>query len=159
MFIAFVVAAVGIAGCGGGGSSGKADESNYAARQSVVEALKSDRELDQGARDAIAAMSANAIPFQQGMDTLTGQTKTLLALIADVAARPRATNRYLSMAQTRVESYLRDRVFQIESTLGAQSPPEAQATYESGKATLDRARNDVRGMLFKYDPTLEKTVP
>ena len=147
-----------IAVCGQSASE-NSSETDYAARRSVIDALRSDRELDQSAAGTIAAMNANSVALQQGMDTLSAQTKSLLALIEEVTAIPKASNRYLSMAQERVETYLRDRVFQIESTIGAQSPQQAQATYQSSKATLDEARNDVRGMLFEYDPGLENTVP
>lgn len=159
LLVALAAALALLAGCGGGGGDGKASEANYAASRSVTDALLAERKLDDSARSTLAAMSANTLPLAQGMDTLTAQTRTLLGLIEDVAAKPRASNKDLSKAQDQVESYLRERVFQLEAIIGAQSPQEAQATYDGGKPKLENARNDVRTLLFRYDPSLEKSVP
>lgn len=148
-----------LAGCGGGGGGNQAEEANYAASRTVVDALASDRKLDQAARDTIAGAVSGAVPFQQTTDTLAAQTRELLALIEEVASSPRAKNQFLTRAQERLATYLRERVFQIESTLGAQSPQEAQAIYDGAKANLDKVRDDVRGMLFEYDDTLKNSVP
>ena len=144
------------AGCGGGSKTPDAD---YAAARSVIRALAAERTLDGRATDALSAASSGAVPPQQSTDALSAQTGELLALIEEVSAPPKARNPHLARARERLKTYLRERVFQIESALGAASPQEAQAAYEAAKATLDMVRDDVRGMLFAYDPKLEKTVP
>ncbi len=143
-------------GCGGGV---KTPETDYAAARTVVRALAAEKALDGVAVDALAAATAGSVPLQQSMDALSAQTGELLALIEEVAALPRARDSHLASAQERLKTYLRERVFQIESALGAASPQEAQAAYGSAKATLDMVRDDVRGMLFAYDPKLKKGVP
>lgn len=156
LMVTIVTAALALTGCGGEADSPRAD---YSARRSVIEALRSERELDDRALATLDAMAAGGVPLAEGLNTLSGQTGALLDLIEDVSCAPNAENRYLLMAQRRLKTYLRERIFQIESTLGAQSPAEASETYRGQKAPLDKARDDVRGMLFKYDPALEKTVP
>jgi hypothetical protein len=148
------------AGCGGGGGgSDKKAQSNLEARQSVVDALSAEAKLDAEARSTIAAMSAGSLSLQDGLAKFSEQTRNLITLIDEVASVPVSSNDYLARAQSRVESYLRQRVFQIESTLGAQSPQQVATTYDADRQALAQTRNDVRGLLFKYDPSLEKSVP
>jgi hypothetical protein len=147
------------AGCGGGGGGGDKGGKNLEAQQSVVKALGAEAKLDAEARNVIAAMNAGSVSLQDGLAKFSDQTRSLLALIESITSLPVSTNDYLAKAQSRAEDYLRQRVFQIESTLGAQSPQQAATTYEADRQALTQTRNDVRGLLFKYRPSLEKDVP
>jgi hypothetical protein len=144
-------------GCGSGG--GKQAQGNEEAQQSIVGALSAEAKLDSDARGTLAAMNAGTLSLQDGLAKFSGQTQSLLSLIAGVTSVPVSRNNDLARAQARAESYLRQRVFQIESTLGAQSPQQAAAGYDAQAQSLAGTRNDVRGLLFKYNPSLEKTVP
>lgn len=157
---ALLTLSLALAGCGGGSGSGKApSEENFAVREAITDALATDRSLDQEARNIIASVKAGTMPLQQGLDTLVGQTSTVLSLISQVADRPKPPNATLTRAQTTMQDYLRQREFQLEPTIESKSGPEAEAAYASVQQAVDAARQKVRALLIEYDPELEKSLP
>lgn len=147
------------AGCGGGtGGQSKAD-SNSAVRDSIVRALGTDSALDDEARSIFAAMKAGTLPAADGMNKMVTQTSTLLSLIGDMTSRARPLNPDLSKAEGTAENYLRDRVHQIEGTLNARSGAEAEAAYAAGQAAVSATLQQVKALLLKYEPALQKSLP
>jgi hypothetical protein len=104
-------------------------------------------------------MKSGALPVQQGLDTLVGQTSKVLDLISQVTSQRKPDNPTLTAAQAFMEDYLRQREFQLESTIQAKSGAEAEAAYANNQQAVDAARQKVRLLLVKYDPGLEKSLP
>jgi hypothetical protein len=147
-----------LVGCGGGSGRVKPD-TNFEVREAITDALATDRSLDASARATIASVKAGTLDLQQGLNSFVGQSTTLLDLIGNVTSRPRPTNQYLASAQVSMEDYLRKREFQLEQAMVARSAAEAEAAYAGGQQAIDAARQQVRDLLLKYDPGLEKSLP
>lgn|SRR5450759_653322 len=159
LFPLAVLVAVALTGCGSGGGGNTRTSTNFAVREAITDALAADRSLDQEARGVIASMKSGALPVQQGLDTLVGQTSKVLDLISQVTSQRKPDNPTLTAAQASMEDYLRQREFQLESTIQAKSGAEAEAAYANNQQAVDAARQKVRLLLVKYDPGLEKSLP
>lgn len=159
LFPLAVLVAVALTGCGSGGGGNTRTSTNFAVREAITDALAADRSLDQEARGVIASMKSGALPVQQGLDTLVGQTSKVLDLISQVTSQRKPDNPILTAAQASMEDYLRQREFQLESTIQAKSGAEAEAAYANNQQAVDAARQKVRLLLVKYDPGLEKSLP
>ena len=153
-----VLVALASFGCGGVKKSEPKDV-NYEVRKRITAALKEDRELDSGARGMLEVIKAGQFDLQAGLDGLAKQSEKILDLITRVSAPAPPTDKNLAAAQSATEEYLRNRVYQLEASLAANTPAELDALYNGSSASLSAERQRILEFLLRYDPSLEKSLP
>lgn len=136
-----------------------ASYTNFTVREAITEALAKDRALDENAKNAIALVRANQSTLDKTFDDLVDQTHTLLSTISTVATTPQPNNTYLTQARDLIQEYLRNRVHQIEACLSAATVDDLETQYNRPGAELNTQRLQVRDLLLKYDPELQKFLP
>ncbi|MFH1149369.1 MAG: hypothetical protein V1748_02730 [Actinomycetota bacterium] len=149
--LVLVLLAVLSSGCGGGQERRSSGTSDYACREALNQALASDGALDSRARTLMADVVAGRIGLQPCLDELVVQSRDLVGLISTVADAPEPSDPDLKKACAETEQFLRDRVFQVESALGATTPAELQPLYDSKAADLSSARDRVRNLIKQYE--------
>jgi len=147
-------------GCRGGrGDQGNTGDGNFSARQAVTDVLEDERALDENARNIIQLVKDGQYTVDQGLDDLVDVNRNLISLIAEVSAPSKPPNRYLALARDQTAEYLRNRVHQMEACFPVKSVAELEQVYGRDKPALDAARSQIRDLLLKYDPGLDRYVP
>lgn len=129
-------------------------DTNFAVREAVTDALETDKALDDNARNIIGLVRSGGFTIDKGLNDLVDQTRTLLAVIASVAAPAKPGNADLAQARKLLEQYLRNRVHQLEASISARSAAELEVIYNRDTASLNAARDQVKQLLLEYDPGL-----
>ncbi|MBU1671653.1 MAG: hypothetical protein KKF41_00745 [Actinobacteria bacterium] len=140
-----------LSGCGRKEGGGDSSASDFACREALTAALDSEGALDARARALIADATAGRIGLQPCLDELVVQSRDLVGLISTVADAPEPSDPDLKKACAETEQFLRDRVFQVESALGATTPAELQSFYNSRTADLGARREQLHGLLRQYE--------
>lgn len=149
--LALVLLAALLPGCGGKSGGESAGGSDYACREALAAALASESALEARARTLIVEVTSGRCDLQACLDELVTQSRQIVDQISRVSAADEPSDPSLKQARSGMEQLLRDRVFQVETALGARTPAELQSLYDAGAADLAAKRDRVRALIQQYE--------
>jgi len=155
IFLTFLLALTCLGGCGQKNEFDHDVPDNFAVKEAIVEALKTDEEIDKNARLKIVEVIEGKTTMQNALDYFVDLNREIISQIEKVMSPAKPPDKFLAKAQELTAEYLRNRVHQFEGCLLAKSADELKAAYESPLQPLETAKEEIIKQLVRYDPKIK----
>lgn len=149
-----------LVGCGGNGRTPAEDGGgdDVRVREAVTAALEEDAAVDPLVVGTIGRVKSGEYGLEQGLDDLVDLSRGLVNQIVEISEAGTPEDTDLAEAQRLAESYLRQRVHQLESCFSAVSVEEFESLYAQDGEALQKARDSVIDKMLDYSPDLEDSL-